>query len=141
MEGLQVLLVWTCNWGGGEITCHAIILIPVVKVIALLLKLYSQFFSCDILWFIYIILWRNFNRSNICHIPLLRLLISYYQCVSSQKLNDLLSAISIIGVYIHYPHHIIVSLVFVSYIISYLKGWSWIFSLCWFSPNFVLCIQ
>ena len=34
--GIQILLVHTWIWGGGEITFHASILIPVVKVIALL---------------------------------------------------------------------------------------------------------
>ena len=89
-------------------------------------------FLYEIFWLIYIIFWGNWNWSNIWHIPLFLELLSYYHIFNSQELNDELSAISDIGVYIH---HIIVSIVSVYYWVTNLKGWSWIFIFIWVYPN------
>ena len=112
-----------------------------LKVIVHLEAWYSHFFLCANIWLVDIILWVNFNWSYIYHILLFEKLLSYYHFFSSRELNSLLSAISIIGIYIPQIHHSILSLISVSYRVTNLKGWSWKFSLCWISPNFPWCIE
>ena len=51
------------------------------------------------------------------------------------QVNNVLDAIWIVCIYIHRIHHLIVSLVCVSYRITNLEGWSWSFSLSWVSPK------
>ena len=122
MGGLQVFLVWTWIWDGGGITCHVRILIPTVKVVTLLYILYYQFFLCEILWIIYIILWVNCNWSNIWYITLFEKLLSYCHFVSYQEIDSVLVAISIIGVYIRQLHHLVLYLISVSERITNMIG-------------------
>ena len=72
-------------------------------------------FFCEVLWFIDIILWGNWNWSNIWHVPWFEGLLSYYHCCYSQELNDLFSVTRIIGVYIYHLHYIIIYFVGVYY--------------------------
>ena len=86
---LQVLLVWTWIECGGEITCHARVWTPAVKVITLLDTWFYQFV---LVWDSLIRLWRvirgKYNTTNIYHIPWYEELPSCCHFFPSQESND-----------------------------------------------------
>ena len=71
-------------------------------------------FLCEIILFVNIILWGNWNWSNVWHIPGFEELLNNYHCVFYKEINDVLIDTRIIVVYVHQIHQLIVSLISVS---------------------------